>query len=189
MAKDSGTTILLLGGLGVAVYGYFQGWFASFGLAPAAAAAPVTTTPTVVAPTPTMPATAPTTSTPAPVATAPAATTTTAPASSSGQSLASMLAALQTAIAQNASDPAFNGTGASSNPTATCDVFNYYLTLAAVGVPNGMLDCSPIRNNGPLTLTAYWAWAAPLLQAQFPGLSGLGYVYAGLNALAKRRGW
>lgn len=36
MAKDSGGTILLLGGLGVAVWGYFQGWFASFGFAPGA---------------------------------------------------------------------------------------------------------------------------------------------------------
>ena len=48
MAKDSSTgTILLLGGLGVAVWGYFQGWFSSLGFAPAAAATtPGTTTTT-----------------------------------------------------------------------------------------------------------------------------------------------
>jgi len=45
MAKESSTgTILLLGGLGVAVWGYFQGWFSSLGFTPAAAK-PVTGTP------------------------------------------------------------------------------------------------------------------------------------------------
>jgi hypothetical protein len=187
MAKDSGSTILILGGLGVAVYGYFQGWFSAFGLAPAttATAAPATTTTTApTATTVVMPTTAP-----APVATTtPPATVTPVPAS--GQSLASMLSALQSVVAQNSSDPAFNGTGTSSNPTASCDVFNFYLTQANVGVSDGMLDCSPIRGNGPLTLTAYWAWAAPLLQQKIPGLSGLGSVYAGLGALVRaQRGW
>jgi len=39
MAKDSTTTILLLGAVGVGVWGYFQGWFAQWGLAPAASGA------------------------------------------------------------------------------------------------------------------------------------------------------
>ena len=41
MAKDSGT-ILLLGGLGVAAFGWYKGWFASFGF-PGPAATPSTT--------------------------------------------------------------------------------------------------------------------------------------------------
>jgi hypothetical protein len=44
-----GSTILLLGAAGVAIYGYFQNWFASFGFASTAAAAtpaaPASTTP------------------------------------------------------------------------------------------------------------------------------------------------
>ena len=40
MAKDSTGLILLAGGAAVAYYGYTQGWFASWGLSPTAAATP-----------------------------------------------------------------------------------------------------------------------------------------------------
>lgn len=40
MAKSSTGTILLLGGAGVAVYGYLNGWFSSLGLGPVVAATP-----------------------------------------------------------------------------------------------------------------------------------------------------
>jgi hypothetical protein len=41
-----------------------------------------------------------------------------------------------------------------------------------------------------ISLTDYWAWAAPQLQGMIPGLAGLGDVYAGLGALVReRRGW
>lgn len=46
MAKDSTGILLLLGGAGVAYWGYTQGWFASFGLTPAGTAAAPATNPT-----------------------------------------------------------------------------------------------------------------------------------------------
>ena len=185
MAKDS-STLLLLGGGALAVwYGYTQGWFASLGFAPAAAAS----TPTPV--TPAMPAAASTVapvSTSTAVATIPTALT---PAASTpsygGASLASMLSALQAQLAQNAGDPALSSSG--GTVSAVCDVFNYYLVAAGVGVSDGMLQCSD--HSTVMTVAQYWAWAAPQLQTKIPGLSGLGNVYAGLGWLARQAkgGW
>lgn len=75
-----------------------------------------------------------------------------------------------------------------SNPYATYDVFNYYLVAANVGVSTAP---APPDHTTQLSLTDYWAWAAPLLQEQIPGLSGFGHVYAGIGALARSigRGW
>jgi hypothetical protein len=98
-----------------------------------------------------------------------------------------MLAALQAKLAASAGDPAL--VTANGVTSATCDVFNYYLVAAGVGVTDGMLDCSDHTTQIPVT--QYWAWAAPQLQAAIPGLSGLGGVYAGLGAIARRLkgGW
>lgn len=72
------------------------------------------------------------------------------------------------------------------NPYATYDVFNYYLVAANVGVTTAP---APPDNTSVISLSAYWAWCAPLLQQAMPGLSG-GHVYAGLGAIAMRtRGW
>ena len=222
MAKDSGSTILILGAVGVAVYGWYQGWFASLLGTPASASSvPAATTAGAATPT-AAPAAASTPASPA------------APAGYGGPSLAQMFAALQSAVAASyGSDPALScgssgnlsGLGlvrlvggpvlrtpggatspsagapagssapASSQP-ATCsnpiastyDVFNWYLVNRAnVGVSSAP---TPPPNNGPVSLSDYWAWAAPLLQAQMPGLAGLGHVYRGLGLLVHRmRGW
>lgn len=217
MAKDGGgNTILIVGALGVAVYGYFQGWFASLAIgtepynayAPAAAASPTTTG---------------TTST---VTTTPTAVATTS--AYSGPSLAQMFAALrkaeQAAFGSDSSltcggGGAMSGLGilrapssidvtrasgsapsrgqstvaapvtSCANPYATYDGHNWYLTQRAnVGVTDGQLAAPD--HTTLVSLSDYWAWAAPLLQRQIPGLAGLGNVYAGLNDLARRaRGW
>jgi hypothetical protein len=75
-----------------------------------------------------------------------------------------------------------------ANPYALYDVFNWYLVNRAnVGISSAP---APPDNTTVLSLSDYWAWAAPLLQAQIPGLSGYGAMYAGLGALAARmRGW
>ena len=74
-----------------------------------------------------------------------------------------------------------------SNPYATYDVFNYYLVQANIGVTAAP---APPDHTSQISLTDYWAWAAPLLQQQMPGLSGFGHVYAGLGMLTRAvRGW
>lgn len=62
--------------------------------------------------------------------------------------------------------------------TATYDVFNYYLMKA---VPSIGSAPNPPDHTSTLTLSGYWQWAAPVLQQQIPGLSGLGR--AGLGAI------
>lgn len=189
MSKDSSSAVLLLGGIGVAVYGYFQGWFASLGFSPAASPSTAVTAATGT----TMPATI---GTPAPVTTPPASNTpvvsgpvTLPPVAQTGNSLASILAALQASeAAAFGSDTALSGSA--SNPTASYDVHNWYLVnRTSAGVQDGQLSAPD--HTSEITLTAYWAWAAPQIQALFPGLSGLGDVYAGLGALARtvRGGW
>jgi pyruvate/2-oxoglutarate dehydrogenase complex dihydrolipoamide acyltransferase (E2) component len=96
------------------------------------------------------------------------------------QELAAALAAIQAA---GGSSPA-----TCDNPTSGYDNFNWYLMNSGVGV-----SAAPQPSNGgaQVTLTDYWAWVAPLLQKQIPGLAGLGDVYAGLGELVRqtRRGW
>lgn len=219
MAKDSGSTVLLLGALGVGVYGYFQGWFASLGLAPAASAS---TTPAGGASAPSSPASPASPSTPA------------APAYS-GPSLAAVFSQLSAAeqadFGSNSAlscgtDAAgtFSGTGVASLPPRQGTGFSSGGVATGAtptgGRPTGMMglgatSCSdPIasydvhnwylvnRTNAKVPdglldgsgqggpLSQYWAWAAPQLQQHFPGLSGLGDVYRGLGALVRmRRGW
>ena len=241
MAKDSTGLILLAGGAAVAYYGYTQGWFASWGLSPAAA------TP-APAPTPTMPAAASTSAALPSATTMPATAATPAGSSYSGPSLAAMLAALtakvqasigsdsdlicpassnsavsqatanlqaaQTALAQAqasmipanvqsamqdvvtatqalaaAAGSASASTCAVSSVVATYDVWNWFLVNAGVGVKDGQLQAPD--HTSQISLAQYWAWAAPQLQSQIPGLSGLGHVYAGLGELVRRvkGGW
>jgi hypothetical protein len=53
---------------------------------------------------------------------------------------------------------------------ATYEVFNYYLLQAAPAI--GMVPNAP-AGNPPVSLSDYWNWAGPMLQAQIAGLSGL----------------
>lgn len=62
--------------------------------------------------------------------------------------------------------------------TASYDVFSYYLLQA---VPSIKTAPAP-PDHSSLTLSAYWQWASGALQAQIPGLSGLGNVIGGLGA-------
>ena len=75
-----------------------------------------------------------------------------------------------------------------ANPISTKDVFNWYLVNRAnVGISSGPSSNS---DQTPLSLTDYWAWAAPQLQTMHPGLSGYGSIYAGLGEITRRlRGW
>ena len=193
MAKGNGSTLLTLGLLGAAAYLLYNWWttncvagsaaMSSFpcSMLPAAttAATPVTT----VATTTTMPATAvPTNSTPLVPAT-PATPVNT---------LASMFAGLQSTVTTAYSgDPALvcslDGSAkpaTCSNPYATYDVFNYYLVAAGVGVSTAP---NPPDHSTQLSLSDYWAWAAPELQQAMPGLSGDAALYAGLGAFARGR--
>lgn len=189
MAKDSSGLILLGVGAGIAYWGYTQGWFASWGLSPTAVAA----TP-APAPTPTMPAAASTSAALPSATTMPATATpstavaTVAPSTSapSGPSLAAMLSALQAQLSANASDPALSNVAGAI--TSTYDVFNWYLVHANVGVTDGQLQAPD--HTSQISLAQYWAWAAPQLQSQIPGLSGFGHIYAGLGAIMRQmRGW
>lgn len=59
-----------------------------------------------------------------------------------------------------------------SSYSATYDVFNWYLVNRAnVGISTAP---APPDHTSVITDAQYWAWAAPLLQAQTPGLAGWG---------------
>lgn len=109
------------------------------------------------------------------------------PLTTSVTTLAAMLA--NTLAAEKAalgSDPSLSGDA--SNPVADYDVHNYYVVHSGNGIPDGLLQAPD--HTTLLTLSDYWAWAAPQLSAKIAGLSGVGAVYAGLGALArKQRGW
>lgn len=197
MAKDNASTILILGGLGVAVYGYFQGWFASFGLsAPVAAPATVSSVPT--SPTSTvasLPVATPTTAVAPIVSTPGTPTAVTAGTPATPSNTPAVYTAFQAVMAAAVgADPAV--TGSASNPTATPDVFNWYLvngqSMVQFGITGGPSSATYFSTTGqdtstPISLNAYWAVTGPWLQSNY-GLSG---VYAGLGALAQRqrRGW
>ena len=183
MAKDN-STIFVVGGLGVlAYYAYTQGWLSSIFGTPTSA----TSATTAAASTPAATTTAAQTTA---VATIPPTTTT---VSSSGPSLAQILAGLTAQIQSHiGSDPALvcpaSGSCGTGGVTSTYDVFNWYLVAANVGVSAGP---APPDHTSQITLAQYWAWVAPILQQQMPGLAGLGNVYAGLGALVRqvKRGW
>lgn len=67
---------------------------------------------------------------------------------------------------------ALSGFGASGclNPVATYDVHNWYLVNRA----NSGIVSAPANSDHTteISLSDYWVWAAPLLQASNPGLSG-----------------
>lgn len=190
MAKDNSTLILLAGGAAVAYYGYTRGWFASFGLTPAASVSPSAPA-TTPASTPSAPAGTPAAQTP-PVSSTSAGGGTAAASSTPSASvntLANVFSQLKTAEAAafGAADPAL--TGSASNPVASYDVHNWYLVNRTdAGLTDGQLQAPD--HTTQISLTDYWAWAAPQLQQAMPGLTGLGYVYAGLGAIARmQRGW
>lgn len=86
-------------------------------------------------------------------------------------------------------DPALSGDA--SNPTASYNVHNYYLTLPATGVTSGLLSWP---QTGSVPMYDFWAQAAARLQEKIPGLYGMpDAVRAGLGALAadvrRRKGW
>lgn len=203
MPKDNTSMFIWIGAAAVAVYGYSQGWFSGLlGTTAASSTTPASGSTVVVSNSP--PAdTTPAKSAPPVQASAPAKP------GYSGPSLSTMFSALLAAEqASYAGDtalqcpdemtitgytntgggvkiPQFGPRGTScKNPVASSDVHNWYLTHANVGVPDGLLQAP---NQTPIPLTDYWAWAAPILQQHFTGLSGLGDVYAGLAAIA--RGW
>ena len=67
--------------------------------------------------------------------------------------------------------PRVSPSGPCANPIGTYDDFNWYLVNRAnVGITSAP---NPPDHTSQITLTDYWAWAAPLLQQQIPGLSGV----------------
>lgn len=57
-------------------------------------------------------------------------------------------------------------------PSASYDVFNWYLTNRA-GLPSSLVAPANPNHTAVISITDYWSWASPLLQAQVKGLSGL----------------
>jgi len=185
MADSKILTLAIIGGAGYLAYR--MGWLSSFGLAPPAdtsastastSAAPVgsaATAPAQVSVSSSPPATVPA-SAPASPAPAPA-----------GVSLSSVYASLKVAEANSfGGDPAL--TGDKSNPTASYDVHNWYLTNRAVGgTPANVLPGSQAQ----ISLSDYWTVTAP----QVGKLLGLSGAPEGLAALAiaqrlgRRGGW
>jgi len=170
MAKDNSSTLFLLAAAGIAVYGWYQGWFANLFGAPAATAPATPATP--VAPTATtsggtVVTVPPVVQTPAvPIYTPVAAANPTANRQVS--TLSSMFGALQAAeMASFGSDSAFSGTA--SNPVASYDVHNWYLVNRAnVGVKDGELVAPD--HTSQISLNDYWSWASGQLSNQ--GLVG-----------------
>lgn len=215
MAKDSGSSILILGALGVAVYGYYQGWFSSLLGSPAVGTSPAGSSSAGGATGTAPPAASPTAGTSSSSGTS---------ATYSGPSLAQIFSNLSAAeLAAVGADPALScpgapgapvaapvlrrspgggiatpptttkptgvsGLGDACDPVATYDVHSWYLVYRA----NSGITTPPDApdHTTQIPLSQYWAWAAPLLSQQIPGLSGYAKGIAGLGALVRAaRGW
>ena len=166
-------TIAILGALGAAVYGYYQGWFASLGLpAPTTATTGSTATgTTTTAGTTAAPPTTTSTSTNTMAPVTPPAAPSASPGGGGPGTQPSLLASQLVAAA---------GGG---NPTLTVDQWNYYLqqiqpstnssaitgALSTLGINRG-------QSNFSMTASQYTGYLA---QLNLAGLSGLGYVPSG----------
>ena len=169
MASDN-SGLIKVAAIGVAAYyAYSQGWLSFLGIGTAAAASTPVVTPPAAGAVP-------------PVASPVVAPVVTPPAAPAAPSLDSLGAAIVTAVK-----------GASVGP----DDYNYFLTQiypAAGPLPDpvSLFASTGWARPQPMGFSTYWTITAPWLKAN-KGLSGYGPQglggYAGLGAIAMRRGW